>query len=67
MNETECFLSALSAFAKLNADDQRQLIEDVTNGCKSPRPIQSVRRLFAEAIDGCDDEEIADALRNTED
>jgi len=63
MNDTECLLSALRAFAKLNPADQQQLIADVGQSRESANRIQLVRLQFAESIDGCDDEEIADALR----
>ena len=63
MNDIECFLSALSAFAKLKPAEQQQLITDVERSRKSTKRIHSVRLLFAESIDGCEDEEIADAMR----
>jgi hypothetical protein len=63
MNDIECFLSALSAFTKLNPAEQQQLITDVERSRKSTKRIHSVRLLLAESIDGCEDEEIADAMR----
>jgi len=64
MNDIKCFLSALSAFAKLSPTEQQQLISDAECSNKSTKHIHFVRLLFAESIDGCDDEEITDALRN---
>jgi hypothetical protein len=64
MNEDiECFLSALRSFARLSPADQLQLISDVEQSTQSPERIQSVRMEFAESIDGCFDEDIADGLR----
>ena len=63
MNDIECFLCALSALAKLNSAEQQQLINDVERSRKSNKRIHSVRLLIAESIDGCEDEEIADAMR----
>lgn len=63
MNDIECFLDTLSAFAKLNPTAQQQLIDDVAHSRKSSKSVHKVRLLFAEAIDGCEDEEIADAMR----
>jgi len=63
MNDIECFLSALRAYAKLSPAGQQQLITDIEQSRKSTELIQSVRLNFADAIDGCEDEEIADALR----
>ncbi len=63
MNDIEYFLSALRAFAKLSPAGQQQLITDIEQSRKSTARIQSVRLNFADAIDGCEDEEIADAMR----
>jgi hypothetical protein len=64
MNDIEYFLNALSAFAKLSPTEQQQLISDIEFSNKSTKHIHSVRLLFSDAIDGYDDEEITDALRN---
>jgi hypothetical protein len=58
-----CFLAALSSFAALPAARQQQLLRDVIAGHESSDELQSVREQLAEAIDGAEDEEIADALR----
>ncbi len=58
-----CFLAALSSFAALPAARQQQLLRDVISGRESGRDLQAVREQLAEAIDGAEDEEIADALR----
>ena len=64
MNDIDCFLLALQRFAALSHGEQRQLITDVRQGRDSRRPVNAVRELLAEAVDGCEDEEIADALRD---
>ena len=58
-----CFLAALSGFAALPAADQQELLRDVLAGRESWAELQAVRERLAEAIDGAEDEEIADALR----
>ena len=58
-----CFLAALSSFAALPAARQQSLLRDVLAGRESSKELQSVREQLAEAIDGAEDEEIADALR----
>ena len=64
MNDIECYLHALHRFVDLAPGEQRQLIADVRNGRHSKPAVQAVRGLLAEAVDGCDDEEIADSLRS---
>ncbi len=63
MNDIECYLHALHRFAGLSPAEQRQLIADVRDGRRSKPAVRAVRELLAEAVDGCEDEEIADALR----
>jgi hypothetical protein len=58
-----CFLAALSSFAALPAVRQQSLLRDVLAGRESSEELQGVREQLAEAIDGAEDEEIADALR----
>jgi len=58
-----CFLAALSSFAALPAASQQSLLRDVLAGRESGEELQSVREQLAEAIDGAEDEEIADTLR----
>lgn len=58
-----CFLAALSSFAALPAADQQAILRDVLAGRESNEKLQEVREQLAEAIDGAEDEEIADALR----
>ena len=65
--EIECLLNALAAYAGLSPEDRDRLAADVRAGRTSPKRVAAVRRLLAETIDGCDDEEIADALRSGSD
>ena len=61
--EIECLLETLAAYARLSPEDQSRLAADVRAGRPSPERVAAVRRMLAETIDGCDDEELADALR----
>lgn len=64
--ESECaqfFINCHEAFAELSPDDQRLMIEDLRHERASKPEIRQVRWLFAEGIDGAEDEEIADLLR----
>ena len=65
--EIECLLKALAAYAGLSPQDRNRLAADVRAGSPSPKRVAAVRLLLAETIDGCDDEEIADALRGGSD